>query len=321
MSATIGISQSMKNAAGSASAASARPRAGGPACVQSARTSRNPTNGIQRKIAYVGWTTASTRPAAAVEAKKRSREGSRSAESASASAAGTRSCRDDVAGEREKRVRAARAGREADHPGLRSRDRACRPDAAKQRPAGLVRDRRPRARRGSTGGGGPRARGRPPRSERRARGSRARAGRRSRDAGSRPRTRRPPSARARRARGSSVPARDGRGRRPERIPRPPKEDSEGRTCAGRRPAPRESARAVTCLRKIRRPRPPRRPRRRAARSSSVRDEPSANVTASAREDERQRPGEGGRRRCDTPRARASAQPGARTSAVAKRSRR
>ena len=57
----------------------------------------NPTNGIQRKSAYVGWTTASTSDAAAADASS-DRDGCRVASSASASAAGTSSCRDPVAG-------------------------------------------------------------------------------------------------------------------------------------------------------------------------------------------------------------------------------
>ncbi len=56
----------------------------------SARTARNPTNGIQRKIAYVGCTTASANPAAAVDAASGS-DGARIVSNASASAAGTRS--------------------------------------------------------------------------------------------------------------------------------------------------------------------------------------------------------------------------------------
>ena len=57
----------------------------------------NPTNGIQRKSAYVGWTTASTSDAAVAEASI-DQAGCRVASTASASAAGTRSCRDPVAG-------------------------------------------------------------------------------------------------------------------------------------------------------------------------------------------------------------------------------
>ncbi len=58
----------MKSAAGTTSAPSASAPARTSARSHSARTTRKPTNGIQRKIAYVGCTTASTNPAAAVEA-------------------------------------------------------------------------------------------------------------------------------------------------------------------------------------------------------------------------------------------------------------
>ena len=161
VSATIGSNQSMKNAAGTASAASTTLPGRRSCLVQSARTSRNPTNGIHRKIAYVGWTTASTRPAAAVEAKS-PRDGACSALSASASAAGTRSCRDDVAGRARNAYAPPRPGRKADHRRLRAGDGARRPGRAEQRPAGLVRDDHRERLRGPTGGGGRPAPGRFP---------------------------------------------------------------------------------------------------------------------------------------------------------------
>src|SRR6188472_3001526 len=58
---------------------------------------RKPTNGIQRKIAYVGCTTARTSPAAAVDARSPS-DRERIVSRASARAAGTSSWRDAVAG-------------------------------------------------------------------------------------------------------------------------------------------------------------------------------------------------------------------------------
>ena len=94
---TTGRSQSMKSDAGTTSAPSASTPSRRSARCHSARTRRKPTNGIQRKIAYVGCTTARTSPAAAVEAT-RPAEGMRTVSSASARAAGTSSCRDDVAG-------------------------------------------------------------------------------------------------------------------------------------------------------------------------------------------------------------------------------
>ena len=166
VSATIGSNQSMKNAAGTASAASTTLPGRRSCLVQSARTSRNPTNGIQRKIAYVGWTTASTRPAAAVEARsaarrraqRRQRERERSRHEELPRRRGRQ-------GERNAYV-PPDPGAKQMIAGLRARDGARRPGRAEKRPAGLVRDDERERLRGSTGGGGRPAPGRLPRPSR-----------------------------------------------------------------------------------------------------------------------------------------------------------
>ena len=87
----------MKSAAGTTSA----PRASAPerrsSLVHSTRTQRKPANGIQRKIAYVGWMTASASAAAPADAS-RARVGERIASNESASAAGTSSWSEVVEG-------------------------------------------------------------------------------------------------------------------------------------------------------------------------------------------------------------------------------
>ena len=98
---TIGRSQSKNSAAGPTSAASASEPVLKSFRSHSTRTTRKPTNGIQRKIAYVGWTTARTSPAAAVDATSPT-DGERTDSRASASAAGTRSWREAVAGSERK---------------------------------------------------------------------------------------------------------------------------------------------------------------------------------------------------------------------------
>ncbi len=101
VSPTIGRSHSMNSAAGTTSAPSASEPVRMSLRSHSARTSRKPANGIQRKMAYVGCTTASTNAAALVEAT-RPRDGERIVSSASASAAGTSSWREEVAGSERK---------------------------------------------------------------------------------------------------------------------------------------------------------------------------------------------------------------------------
>ena len=136
---TIGRSQSMKSAAGTTSAPSASPPARTSARSHNARTTRKPTNGIQRKIAYVGCTTASTNPAAAVEATSPS-DGERTDSSASASAAGTRSWRDDVAGSERNTYAPPIPGAKAIIATCAAAGHAGRPRPPEERPAGLEGD-------------------------------------------------------------------------------------------------------------------------------------------------------------------------------------
>ena len=104
-----------------------------------ARTARKPTNGIQRKIAYVGWTTASTSPAAAVEATSPT-DGDRTDSSASASAAGTSSCRDAVAGSERKTYAPPIPGAKAIIATCAAAVDARRPRPPEERPARLEGD-------------------------------------------------------------------------------------------------------------------------------------------------------------------------------------
>ena len=97
MSRITGSSATKTAVAGATSA----PKTSNPALpssrAHSQRTARKPANGIHRNNAYVGWTTASTADAAATETTLPT-VGRRMAANASASAAGTSSWRDAVAG-------------------------------------------------------------------------------------------------------------------------------------------------------------------------------------------------------------------------------
>ena len=239
--------------------------------------------------------------------------GERTDSSASASAAGTRSWREAVAGSAEEDVGAAHPGREADHRDLGAGRRARRPRAPEECPARLERDddreRREDGRQVRDDAFGVRAQ--PSRSTR---GTRARAGTRSRDAGFRPRTPRPGRATGRPAGGASGRARDGRARRPGpsvqrsrsrvRPPRPRRTPTSARgtlsTCRHPRSTPTHSAASATIT---------------STTNVSVSVEPSANVSASAPNtttSDHASVAETLR----TPSARASSQPGARTTAVA-----
>ena len=92
-----GSSHAKKAAMGTASATSASPSDTASRRTHRSRTARNPVNGTTRNSAYVGWTTAIANDAAAVDASTAG-VGRRVASIASASAAGTSSWREAVAG-------------------------------------------------------------------------------------------------------------------------------------------------------------------------------------------------------------------------------
>ena len=131
---TIGSSQSMKSAAGTNERAE-RERARARRLLAPTAPARrgSPTNGIQRKIAYVGCTTASTKPGGGRRrdepARWRAHRLERERERGRHEQLPRRRRR-----KREEDVRAALPGREADHRDLRGRRRRRPPRSAGRAP-------------------------------------------------------------------------------------------------------------------------------------------------------------------------------------------
>ena len=139
VSSTIGRNQSMKSAAGTTSAPSANAPARTSARSHNARTTRKPTNGIQRKIAYVGMHDREHEPRSRGRRDEPERRQAHGLERQR-----ERGRHEELArrrrGQGEEDVRASHPRRERDHRHLSGRSHTCRPRPPEERPAGLEGD-------------------------------------------------------------------------------------------------------------------------------------------------------------------------------------